>query len=242
MLGELIEKFGFPISLVIFFLWTGKSLAKWVSPFIKKMFDRATTVRTVPQVAAPLTTVNKLQSTIIQETEIARVLRSMLRTLNANRSFVYEFHNGGKTIGGIPFYKFSCTYEEVNANTKRFASTLQNILISLVPKFINRLLTHNKLFVANIETHRVEIQEDKSKNKILFKRWYGAVYSILQEMDVKSVYVLPIKDLDDNTIGFAGIHYTKDFHNLTDKQVDILEKSIAEITAHIKMIKNTNLK
>lgn len=68
--------------------------------------------------------------------KIQKRLASMIYTLDCDRAFAIELHNGKKNATELPFKYFDMTYEEVNDN-RHVGNVSQN--------FVNVMVTHYKL-------------------------------------------------------------------------------------------------
>lgn len=65
--------------------------------------------------------------------KIQHDLNVLTYTLNADRAFLFELHNGKKNISGLPFRFADMTYEEINENRKvdKVAMQFQDIPLTL---------------------------------------------------------------------------------------------------------------
>ena len=76
-------------------------------------------------------------------------------TINADRAFLFELHNGKKNISGLPFRFADMTYEEVNENRKvdKVAMQFQDIPLTLYkyPHYLQK----KKMIIGTVD----EIEE-----------------------------------------------------------------------------------
>lgn len=65
--------------------------------------------------------------------KIQKELSHLVYTINADRAFLFELHNGKKNASGLPFRYADMTYEEVNDDKKidKVAMNFQNIPLTL---------------------------------------------------------------------------------------------------------------
>lgn len=100
--------------------------------------------------------------------KIQKRLTSLVYTLNCDRAFVIELHNGKKNATELPFKYFDMTYEEVNdkRHIKHVSQHFLNIMVThyKIPYFlakenffygdVEELEKVDRRFAANFEEHR----------------------------------------------------------------------------------------
>lgn len=83
--------------------------------------------------------------------KIQHDLRLLIYTLNADRAFLFELHNGKKNTCGLPFRFADMSYEEVNEEKKvdRIAMQFQDIPLTLYkyPHYLQR----QKMIIGTID-------------------------------------------------------------------------------------------
>lgn len=91
--------------------------------------------------------------------KIQHELGKLVYTLNAERVFLFELHNGKKNTSGLPFRFADMSYEEVNEDrtTDKVAMQFQNIPLTLYkyPHYLQK----EKLIIGNI-MEIAEIDQD----------------------------------------------------------------------------------
>lgn len=87
--------------------------------------------------------------------KIQHDLEVLTYTINADRAFLFELHNGKKNISGLPFRFADMTYEEVNENRKvdKVAMQFQDIPLTLYkyPHYLQK----KKIIIGTVD----EIEE-----------------------------------------------------------------------------------
>ena len=91
--------------------------------------------------------VNQLQGDVL----VNNSLKALLAETNADRAYVFRFHNGDAYYNGTHKNKFSCDYEVVKPGISTQATNLQNIPVTLYPEFINTVI-NNELYYADVDT------------------------------------------------------------------------------------------
>lgn len=86
---------------------------------------------------------SKLQlfnKSIAIKVKVNEILTEMLNRFQAQRTVVYQYHNGDKDQGGVPFMYVSITYEQSDVNTQKIAQNLQKLPIALFAETINDIV------------------------------------------------------------------------------------------------------
>jgi hypothetical protein len=87
----------------------------------------------------------------IEHDEIVHyALRELRRKYNADRVYVWQFHNGGNFYTSSPMQKTSITYERCSEGLERKSEKYQGVLISNFTGYIKNTM-NNKMFYHDIE-------------------------------------------------------------------------------------------
>ena len=176
-------------------------------------------VNEVKQAVAPIQqSMDSINSTQLEEDAIHKDLvgayidvnmafkdasRSTLANLNCARVAIYVFHNGNKSMHGLPFFKMSCIHEWTNmgSNTLRGKSHIE-MPLHLFADFIEDLWKNG---VYKSENVAKSIENDISLNEFV-------AYS-----KTKALYIDAIKD-DNNVIaGFVVAEFENEDTFETDE-------------------------
>lgn len=141
ILFDIIEKYGIwggvgivvCMALFLLFRWLGNKLSDDMSTGLEKVGEHLTTQMSKQNDQLTTTIIeqqNKLLDHIIHNDnqskenhsnmlnerielaeEINMNLKDIMQIHNAQRSFIIEFHNSFENLSGVPFAKYSCTYE-----------------------------------------------------------------------------------------------------------------------------------
>lgn len=142
--------------------------------------------------------------------KIYQEMLGLLDALDADRSYVVLYHNGGKSQSGLYFQKMSCICEIVHSGIQPMSSEFQNVHRASYNYMINRL--------NNEDVAIVPLYED-IKGEDPFS------YSQLVARHVKSCYMTALKEIDGTHIGFIGIDYCAD-HTASDDEICRLLKTV----------------
>jgi hypothetical protein len=134
-----------------------------------------------------------LQNQIENDMSIRDALASVRTQLNADRSYVYMFHNGEYYTNGNSILKMSCTHESSRAGVTKEGDQAQGILVSTVSEAVEGLVESSKY-----EDHVTSTQINDLPS--CFYR------SAMEAQGVTAVAKYPLYK-DNNIIGFVGVDY-----------------------------------
>ena len=121
-----------------------------------------------------------------------RIRHNELIEVDADRVYIFEYHNGESNLNGLPFAKVSATYEILKPGVSSYKSRLQGIPSGLILEFNQNLLTNKQISVPNITDYK---DIDPVGNSVLIRP------------DAKSFYVALINNINGYPIGFIGMDY-----------------------------------
>lgn len=124
--------------------------------------------------------------------KIKNAIESFRQRVDADRVYIFEYHNGESNLNGLPFAKASVTYEILKSGVSSFKARLQGIPSGLLLEFNQSLLTNKYISAPDVNQYR-------SIDPI------GS--SVLIRPDTKSFYVSLISNVSGYPIGFIGIDY-----------------------------------
>ena len=115
-----------------------------------------------------------------------------LESLNGDRAYILEFHNGIHYFSGRSQQKFSCSYEVVQEGISAECQDSQDHKISNYHSYIRTLVEKEKFAfedLNNIEDH-------------IFT-------TLLRHKGVQSIFNVPIKTLNGKIIGILGVDWVR---------------------------------
>lgn len=92
----------------------------------------------------------KLMEQIKRDEIVHLAIRDVRRRYNADRVYIWQFHNGGSFYTTSPMQKLSITYERCSDGLERKAEKNQNHLITSFTSYIKDVMDNNMYF-PNIE-------------------------------------------------------------------------------------------
>ena len=159
----------------------------------------------------------------IKKDEIVHLaIRDLRRRYNADRVYVWQFHNGGNFYTSAPMQKMSITYERNSDGLERKAHKNQNILVSNFTSYVKDVMDLNMFFTDIMNVDDIGLR------------------AIMQSNGTRSHVAVPIYDRDQHLVGvfsmdwvFSEIpeiylkkdgNFTQDFKEEVDRETDTLEK------------------
>jgi len=137
---------------------------------------------------------------------INEMLHSILNEFSADRTYLLQFHNGGKFYTGNSIQKLSCSHEVVNEGVKAKQHELQNVLISSIPYYLDRVINNEALFKVAEEIESYSLK------------------ALCEIHGIKSMIGIPIYN-ENNLIGIFGMEWVK---NYADEFCETMDKNIYE--------------
>lgn len=140
---------------------------------------------------------NMLTDRINLTEEINTALRDIMHIHNAQRAFIIEFHNSYKNLSGVPFAKYSCTFEWFDKGLVPFTSKCQGLPFSTMSRIVSDLLkAENNQIVYN------DLNKMEEENPQLF-----SMLSNENELPPKAVVYNCMFDNYNTLIGLLVLEY-----------------------------------
>ena len=148
---------------------------------------------------------------------VYKALQYTMHTLEADRAYILEFHNGGHYYSGRGQQKFSCTHEIAAEGITRECIKSQEHRVSNYFDYVNELIS-SKDFKY----------EDITKVKD------SSFLTLLNRSGVQSIYNVPIKTLDGKIIGILGVDFVKEpMIQFTKQDTDFIKKQSRIIAGYL---------
>lgn len=126
--------------------------------------------------------------------EIQSLLERLVLRCNADRAYVFEFHNGNLSLGGLPFLKMTNTYEALAPGIRSELHKRDSMPFQLFQTFVDAIYTREHLIMDT---------EQRTEE------YSALVYEILEERNIKFTIRRRITDLNGKVIGYVGLDYCK---------------------------------
>ncbi len=142
------------------------------------------------------------------------ILGLLLHSSGADRAYIFEYHNGGKSINNVNFQKLSNTHEVVNRGISTTIQGLQNLPVGMFARISRMIAKHEKVLVADVCDLK-DVDE--------------SLHYFCMDRKAKSLYIHGIYDAHDLPIGFVGIEYLKQNHEMSRDELDELQSCADKI-------------
>lgn len=159
----------------------------------------------------------ELENATIKNEHILLLLKRLIKTLDADRAYIFEFHNGNYFSSGLPMQKFTCTYEVVEDGISAECHNPGEYRVSNFNEYIMNIIKQRDFIIEDV---------DGMQEKPLLK-------NLLIQKGVKSLYNFPIRDIKDKTIGFIGVDFVKENIKLSEENINQLRAAAKLVTGYI---------
>lgn len=151
--------------------------------------------------------------TIKANAVIGDELENLQLSLNADRIWISQFHNGGNFYPtGKSIQKISITYEFVKPKQQGIRDIFKNIPVSLFTKSIMKLYESSEILLPSYNV----------------KNDYG-LRSFAENLGVKSSYIFALKSLKGDFIGSIGIEWCSRRRLLNKTDIEALRNKSVSI-------------
>lgn len=132
---------------------------------------------------------SKLMEQIRRDEIVHIAIRDLRRKYNADRIYIWQFHNGGNFYTTYPMQKTSITYERTSDGLERKSERYQNVLITNFTSYIRKVIDGG-MFYFNMD----------SMDDLLIR-------SICQQYGTQSHVAAPIYDEKQNLVGILSLDW-----------------------------------
>ena len=124
---------------------------------------------------------NMLTDRINLTEEINNLLKDIMNIHNSQRALIIEFHNSYKNLSGIPFAKYSCTFEWFEKGLRPLTTKLNALPFSMLSKIVSDILNEPSGMKVYTDMNKME-----NENPALFaackdERTKAIVYSSMYD-------------------------------------------------------------
>lgn len=141
-----------------------------------------------------------IQKNTLHSVALNKALDSLIYKYGMDRAWIFEYHNGGTNLAGIPFTKISCTHERISVGMKTFGHNCQNIPAGMLAWWNQKILSRD--FISMSVKDKIE---DFNLMQICMNR--GAHH----------IVATGIFDFDGKIIGFVGGEFCKSERDPNDE-------------------------
>lgn len=155
--------------------------------------------------------------------EINSGLKEIMISHHAQRAFIIEFHNTNSNLSGIPFAKYSCTYEWFDKGVFALSNRCQALPFSQMAKIVGDVIHTDK---------QIKVYNDMHK----FADENPSLWSALsiENSSPHAVIYSAMYDKNNILIGMLCLEYQKE-HKITDEEINQLTVETAQMTSIINI-------
>lgn len=153
--------------------------------------------------------------------EINTSLKEIMLSHHAQRAFIIEFHNSNNNLSGIPFAKYSCTYEWFDKGLFGLSGKCNSLPFSQMARITSEVIQSDKQIKIY---NNMKMMEDNNPS----------LFSTLKDAKTKQLIYSAMYDKNNILIGMLVLEYQKD-HDITDEEINQLGVQTAELTSIINL-------
>jgi len=192
----ILEKYGLPTLAVI-----ALGLAMWKmiqsqDANNKKLIDQLILINK-PVAGTDSGLLKELKTQTEVSVKINALLEALSIKLDADRIYVFLYHNGGKTIVGPPWLNQSWWAGIVRNGVPSFVEKMQRIPVTLTPWWSQKMAQHEFVSIPSV------VQMEATERFILIER--GA----------QSVVAIGLYDSSGNLVGYLGMEWCQKSYGIT---------------------------
>lgn len=152
---------------------------------------------------------------------VKQKLTDLLDDFHCDRITIFEFHNGGHFYHrNRSMQKFSASFEAVNWGISEISENFKNVMVTSWIFLFKELFTLGEFYKNNLE----ELND------------WGLSETLSKVMGIKTLFALPLKNTEDQIIGFILYQYTKEETELSDETKQKMKTSGSYLSGYINMI------
>ena len=153
--------------------------------------------------------------------EIIESLKNIMISHHAQRAFIIEFHNSNNNLSGIPFAKYSCTYEWFDKGLFGLSYRCNSLPFSQIARVTSEVIQND---------NQIKIYSDMGK----MEEENPSLFSSHKDPRTKQIIYSAMYDRNNVLIGMLILEYQKD-HNITNEEINQLSIQTAELTSIINL-------
>lgn len=146
--------------------------------------------------------------------KINRVITELMQKTHADHAALFEYHNGGYNLTGMPFLHFSLSIQRNSIGVEELSKDFDNVLVSSVPDFIREIDSNDIYYINDIK---------------ILEPIFPRLYRELQEDEMKEVLFCNIQGLDDE-VGFILLSFKEPIGSRRKKINKELFKKVQKIS------------
>ena len=156
--------------------------------------------------------------------KVGRILTELMQKTWADRVALFEYHNGGYNLTGMPFLHFSLAIARNNLGVDELSKDFDDVLVSSVPDFIREIDINDIYYIKDIDD---------------LKTTFPRLYRELHEDNMTEAVFCNIEGEDDQ-VGFLMLAFEQPIGVRQKKIYKELFKKVQKISALLDLKKHNN--
>lgn len=124
---------------------------------------------------------NMLNERINLSEDINMALKDIMHIHNSQRAFIVEFHNSFKNLSGVPFAKYSCTFEWFDKGLQPLTTKIIGYPFSMMSKIVLDILNEPNGMKVYTDLNAMEDENPSLFSTIKDNRTKAVVYSSMYD-------------------------------------------------------------
>jgi hypothetical protein len=130
--------------------------------------------------------------------DINSMLKDILIKTNSSRVVIMEFHNSFQNLSGVPFAKYSCTFEQVDIGVRPIQDKWQAMPFSSISGVVEKMLKKpNTAYLEYINMD--DFREDAP-----------VIFALVDDLNVYKIMFIPLYNSNNVIIGGIAIEWHRD--------------------------------
>ena len=150
---------------------------------------------------------------------ISKELESIREELEAGRTWIAQFHNGGKLLSSVrdaSMKRVSVTHEVTAAGVSKEQRTFSEVLVSFFSEMIDRLIKND---YVTYKGNQVDVDPE--------------VELLFRQRGTEQMYLFSMRNIDGVLIGILGVDYTSREESLNEQEVQYLKAKASLLAGYI---------
>lgn len=153
--------------------------------------------------------------------KVNKLLTELMQRTQAGHVALFEYHNGGYNLTGMPFLHFTLSIQRNNYGVEELNKDFNNILVSSVPDFIREVDRNDIYYVDDIKQ---------------LEPMFPRLYKELKACNTEEVIFCCLEGIDDE-IGFLMLSFTTPLGNRRKKVQKQLFKIVQKVSTLLDLKK-----
>lgn len=126
--------------------------------------------------------------------DINMTLKDIMQIHNSQRAFILEFHNSYENLSGVPFAKYSCTYEWFEKGLTPLANKCMGLPFAQMAKIVSDIIASNNQ--QKVYTDLLKMEEENP-----------SLFALVKDTRTKAIVYNAMFDRHNQLIGCLGLEY-----------------------------------